>query len=100
LRSQLGEALHDRHARCRALDLGVGDEPGNEAGQVNSDVLAPAPQLIERGLVAPPVSRLHHRSTLSVGTATISEERGRTFLTVIPEGLKPITGKTVYERIK
>jgi hypothetical protein len=44
--------------------------------------------------------KLRYRSTLSVGTATISEERGRTFLTVIPEGLKPITGKTVYERIK
>ena len=30
--------------------------------------------------------KLLYRSSLSVGTATVSEERGRTFLTVIPGG--------------
>jgi hypothetical protein len=44
--------------------------------------------------------KLRYRSSLSEGTATVSEERGRTFLTVIPEGFPSITGKTVYERAK
>lgn len=43
--------------------------------------------------------KLLYRSSISVGTATVSEERGKTFLTVLPEG-NAITGKTVYERVK
>jgi hypothetical protein len=45
--------------------------------------------------------KLRYQSSLTSGSATVSEDKGKTFLTVIPEGTAyPATGKTQYERKK
>jgi len=44
--------------------------------------------------------KLRYRSSRSEGAATLSEDRGKTYLTVIPEGPSYETGKTEYERVK
>ena len=44
--------------------------------------------------------KLRYRSSRSEGAATVSEEHGKTYLTVIPEGPSYETGKTEYERVK
>ncbi len=43
---------------------------------------------------------LRYRSSRSVGRATVSEEKGKMFLTVIPEIAPRDTGRTEYERVK
>jgi hypothetical protein len=49
--------------------------------------------------------KLRYRSSRSAGIATVSEEKGKTFLTVIPDGTDAMgiamsTGRTEYERVK
>ncbi len=45
--------------------------------------------------------KLRYRSSLTSGAATVSEDKGKTFLTVIPEGTAyAATGRTEYERVK
>jgi hypothetical protein len=44
--------------------------------------------------------KLRYRSSLSVGAATVSEDQGKTLLTVIPEGPQFLTGKAEYQRVK
>ena len=49
--------------------------------------------------------KLRYRSSRSTGIATISEENGKTFLTVVPDGTDAMgiamsTGRTEYERVK
>ncbi|HEY2991602.1 MAG TPA: hypothetical protein VGM22_02225 [Methylomirabilota bacterium] len=43
---------------------------------------------------------LRYRSSRTEGTATVSEEGGKTFLTVIPTSTTYESGKTEYERVK
>jgi hypothetical protein len=42
--------------------------------------------------------KLRYRSSLSAGAATVSEDRDKTFLTVIPEGTEFLTGPAEYQR--
>ena len=45
--------------------------------------------------------KLRYRSSRTQGTATVSEERGKTILTVTPEGSFSFdTGSAVFERVK
>jgi hypothetical protein len=49
--------------------------------------------------------KLRYQSSRSVGTATVSEDKGKTLLTVIPDGTDAMgiarsTGRTEYERVK
>jgi hypothetical protein len=49
--------------------------------------------------------KLRYRSSRSAGIATVSEEKGKTFLLVIPDGTDAMgiamsTGRTEYERVK
>ena len=44
--------------------------------------------------------KLRYRSSRSEGAATVSEDRGKTSLTIVPEGTSYETGKTEYERVK
>ena len=45
--------------------------------------------------------KLRYQSSLSSGSATVSEDKGKTWLTVIPEGTAySATGRTEYQRIK
>ena len=44
--------------------------------------------------------KLRYRSTRTTGTANLSEDRGKTILTVIPEDPTSDTGRTKYERVK
>ena len=45
--------------------------------------------------------KLRYQSTISSGSATVSEERGKTWLTLTPEGAAySATGPTQYERMK
>jgi hypothetical protein len=44
--------------------------------------------------------KLRYRSSRSEGAAMVSENRGKTFLTIIPDGPSYETGKTEYERVK
>jgi hypothetical protein len=43
---------------------------------------------------------LRYRSSRTMGTATLSEDNGKTTLKVIPEGPSSETGPAEYERIK
>lgn len=44
--------------------------------------------------------KVRYRSSRSSGTATVSEEKGKTILTIVPEGIPIRTGRTQYERVK
>lgn len=44
--------------------------------------------------------KLRYQSSRTTGTASLSEDRGRIILTVIPEDPNYQTGKAEYERIK
>jgi hypothetical protein len=44
--------------------------------------------------------KLRYRSSRTEGAATVSEDKGKTFLTVVPEGTTYETGKTEYERMR
>ena len=44
--------------------------------------------------------KLRYRSSRTEGAATVSEDRGKTFLTVIPKDPTYETGRTEYERMK
>ena len=43
---------------------------------------------------------LKYQSSMSTGAATVSEDKGKTYLTVIPKDTHFATGETVYERLK
>ena len=46
-------------------------------------------------------ANLRYRSSRTEGTATVSEDRGKTILTVTPEGSFSVnTGRAVFERVK
>jgi len=44
--------------------------------------------------------KLRYRSSRTTGTATLSEDQGKTMLTVMPENSYYKTGKAEYERVK
>ena len=44
--------------------------------------------------------KLRYRSTRTTGTANLSEDQGKTILTVMPEDPTSDTGRTKYERVK
>ena len=44
--------------------------------------------------------KLRYRSTRTTGTASLSEDQGKTILTVMPEDPTSDTGRTKYERVK
>jgi hypothetical protein len=45
--------------------------------------------------------KVRYKSSRTQGTAVISEDKGKTTLTLAPEGsFNPVTGPAVYERIK
>jgi len=44
--------------------------------------------------------KLRYRSSRATGTASLSEDRGKTMLTVMPEDPKYHTGRAEYERVK
>ena len=44
--------------------------------------------------------KLRYRSSRTTGTATLSEDQGKTLLTVMPENLIYKTGRAEYERVK
>jgi len=44
--------------------------------------------------------KLRYRSSRTTGTASFSEDRGKTMLTVMPEDPKYHTGRAEYERVK
>ena len=44
--------------------------------------------------------QLRYRSSRTTGTASLSEDRGKTMLTVMPEDPKYHTGRAEYERVK
>lgn len=44
--------------------------------------------------------QLRYRSSRTTGTATLSEDQGKTMLTVMPENLIYKTGRAEYERVK
>jgi hypothetical protein len=44
--------------------------------------------------------KLRYRSSRTTGTATLSEDQGKTLLTVMPENLYYKTGRAEYERVK
>jgi hypothetical protein len=44
--------------------------------------------------------KLRYRSSRSTGSARLSEDKGKTFLTVVPEGTTYETGTTEYARVK
>ena len=44
--------------------------------------------------------KLRYRSSRTTGTATLSEDQGKTMLTVMPENLIYKTGRAEYERVK
>jgi hypothetical protein len=44
--------------------------------------------------------KLRYRSTRTTGTASLSEDQGKTILTVMPENPTSDTGRTKYERVK
>ena len=44
--------------------------------------------------------RLRYRSTRTTGTASLSENKGKTILMVMPESPTSDTGKAEYERVK
>ena len=44
--------------------------------------------------------KLRYRSSRTTGTASLSEEQGRTTLTVMPENSYYKTGRAEYERVK
>jgi len=44
--------------------------------------------------------KLRYRSSRTTGTASLSEDRGKTMLTVMPEDPKYHTGRAEYERVK
>ena len=45
--------------------------------------------------------KLRYRSSRTEGTATVSEDKGKTFLTIIPEGTHGFeTGAALYERVR
>jgi len=43
---------------------------------------------------------LRYRSSRTTGTAGLSEDQGKTFLTVMPEDPNYQTGRAEYERVK
>src|SRR3989442_11262299 len=44
--------------------------------------------------------KLRYRSSRTIGTASLSEDQGKTMLTVMPEDPKYQTGRAEYERVK
>jgi hypothetical protein len=44
--------------------------------------------------------KLRYRSSRTSGTAIVSEDKGKTFLTIVPEDPSNETGKAEYERLK
>jgi len=44
--------------------------------------------------------KLRYRSTRTTGTASLSEDQGKTILTVLPVDPTADTGRTEYERVK
>lgn len=44
--------------------------------------------------------KLRYRSSRTTGTASLSEDQGKTMLTVMPENSYYKTGKAEYERVK
>jgi hypothetical protein len=44
--------------------------------------------------------KLRYRSSRTTGTASLSEDQGKTLLTVMPENLYYKTGRAEYERVK
>ena len=44
--------------------------------------------------------KLRYRSSRTTGTATLSEDQGKTILTVMPENVFYKTGRAEYERVK
>ena len=44
--------------------------------------------------------KLRYRSSRTTGTARLSEDQGKTLLTVMPENLYYKTGRAEYERVK
>jgi hypothetical protein len=44
--------------------------------------------------------KLRYQSSQSSGSATVSDDRGKTWLTIIPEGAAYSTGPTEYQRMK
>ncbi|MGH7302621.1 MAG: hypothetical protein ACRELZ_04985 [Candidatus Rokuibacteriota bacterium] len=45
--------------------------------------------------------KIRYRSSRTQGTAVVSEDKGKTILTLAPEGsFNPVTGPAVYERVK
>ena len=45
--------------------------------------------------------KIRYKSSRTQGTAVVSEDKGKTILTLAPEGsFNPVTGPAVYERVK
>ncbi len=44
--------------------------------------------------------KLRYRSSRTIGTASLSEDQGKTMLTVMPEDPQHQTGRAEYERVK
>ena len=44
--------------------------------------------------------KLRYRSSRTTGTASLSEDQGKTLLTVMPENLYYRTGRAEYDRVK